>query len=383
MRTAAITLLFLLGAGSVPACEPWEQQERLAWVRDRMYPSASEFQLKNLMNGLVTATRSCPEVGDLWYYRGIVEKRLTGKASPLIDRRLEEYPSDAKQKGLDPLAAGPAVPKKKMSPYVRDKWALLVGIEQFRDKAIPSLHYSANDAEQLAKVLTGPAGRFDPTHVKVLTNEHATRNEIMTALGDIRAQAQEDDLVLVYISSHGYPGKDDPTGISFVVTHDTDVSRAGTLFATSLAMVELSDFSLRLKSQRFVLILDTCYGGGAVEFSKTIKPIDNKPIDAFTGALHGMETGGGRAVIAASQSTEQSYESPDRKNGYFTYFLIEALRQDKGLDSLKGVYSYTRQRVSEAVKNETGHGQNPVFDYTENGDQIVLGVELSRHDAAR
>lgn len=382
MRLTAFTLLLSIGALSAAACDSWEQQERLAWVRDRMYPSATKTQLEKVQSWLITSTRSCPEAGDLWYYRGLVEQRLTGKASPMIAKRLEEYPSEAQQKGLDPFASGPVTPKQKLSPYVRDKWALLVGVEEFKDPRIPSLHYSTNDAKQLAALLTGPAGRFDPSHVKVLTDKNATKSEIMTALGDIRAVAQEDDLVLVYISSHGYPGNEDPTGISFVVTHDTDLSRPGTLFATSLPMVELSDFSRRLKSQRFVLILDTCFGGGAVEYSKTIKPIDSKPIDAFSGALHGMETGSGRAIIAASQSTEQSYESPDRKNGYFTYFLIAALKQDKGLDNLRTVYSYTQRNVADAVKNETGHNQTPVLDYTENGDQIVLGVELPKRSAA-
>jgi hypothetical protein len=382
MRSAITWSLFLLAcARCACACEADELQERLAWARDRMYPTATDAQLKKVQNWLIEATRSCPESGDLWYYRGLLEQRLTGKMSPLIGRRLEDTPSDAQKQGLNPLAAAPVAPKKKLSPYVHEKWALLVGVNDFKSPDIPPLHFSANDAVQLGKVLAGPAGRFDPSHITVLTNEHATKNEILTALGDIRAKAQEDDLVLVYISSHGYPGKDDPTGISFVIAHDTDISRAGTLYATSLAMVELADFSRRLKSSRFVLILDTCFGGGAVEFSKTIRPIDTKPVDAFTGALHGMETGSGRAVIAASQSTEKSYESPDRHNGYFTWFLMEALRQHDGLDNLKAVYTYTQKKVSDAVKEEAHQSQNPVLDFTENGDQIVLGVDTAKRAA--
>ena len=36
----------------------------------------------------------------------------------------------------------------------------------------------------------------------------------------------------------------------------------------------------------------------------------------------------GRAVVASSQADEQSMESAQRKNGYFTHFLLEGLQQD-------------------------------------------------------
>ena len=140
----------------------------------------------------------------------------------------------------------------------------------------------------LGPVPKGPSGRFRPDdeHVKVLIGAAATRY-ILTALGDIRARAAEDDLVFLYISSHGLPGRDDPTGVSYVVTYDVDRSSPGRLYATALPMVELRDFSRMLKAGRFVLMLDTCFGGGATE-SKSLVAI--KPIEELTIALQGVRT---------------------------------------------------------------------------------------------
>lgn len=376
----SVLLLLLLGSFVARARADCESpQERISWARERMYASTTAKQLENLRSGLVMATRSCPETGDLWYYLSLVQEKL-GKPDTYVLNKLKEYPPSSETKQRNPFAA-PPVEKPKVSPYVRDKWALLVGIQEFTDSRIPGLQFAANDAIRLGEVLKGPAGRFAPDHVTVLTNKEATKTAILTALGEIRDRAKEDDLVVVFISSHGLSGESDVTGVSYVITADTDLSRPATRYATSLPMVELSDFSRMLKAQRFVLILDTCFGGGAIALSKTVVPLDSKPMDAFTGSLHGMETGLGRAVIAASTSTEQSFESPDRKDGYFTYFLLEALKQHNGLDNLKTVSAYVEKQVSNAVKQEVGKNQDPVFQFTEKGDEIVLGVDVSKQAA--
>ena len=376
MRIALIFLLSTFAAGTALAdCE--SKQERIAWARERMYPTATVEQLQQLALGLRMATNSCSDVAELWYYRSLVLAKL-GKPDPYVVKKLKEFPPPEEIRQSNPLEAPPQLARHPLSPYVREKWALLIGIQEFQDKSIPGLQFAANDAIKLSEVLKGPAGRFDPTHVKVLTNKEANKTAILTALGDIRDQAKEDDLVFVYISSHGLSGDSDVTGVSYVITTDTDISRGATRYATSLPMVELSDFSRMLKAQRFVLVLDTCFGGGAITQSKAVVPLGSKPIDSFTGSLHGMESGSGRAVIAASRSTEQSWESIRFKNGYFTHFLIEALQQHDGLDNLKAVYSYVTKKVSDAVREDVHQNQNPVLDHTEKGDEIVLGVAVKK-----
>ena len=384
MRFTLLCLLSVAGAHNLFAdCE--SKQERLSWARERMYPSATKDQLIDVRNGLLMATKdpACSDVGDFWYYLSLVQAKLGQREDAYVIKQLRRYPPSDESKRLNPLETTAAAAKHPMSRYVRDKWALVIGIQDFKDKDIPKLQFAANDAIKLGEVLKGPAGRFDPTHVTVLTDTQATKTAILTALGEIRERAQEGDLVLVYISSHGLSGESDVTGVSFVITADTEISTGAKRYATSLPMVELSDFSRMLKAQRFVLILDTCFGGGAIAQSKTVVPLDKKPIDSFTGSLHGMESGSGRAVIAASSSNERSWESPGFKNGYFTHFLIEALERNKGTDNLKTVFSYVRQKVSDKVQEDVHQNQTPVLDHTEKGDEIILGVEVNKTEAAK
>lgn len=56
------------------------------------------------------------------------------------------------------------------------------------------------------------------------------------------AQCRQDDLVVVFLSSHGSPReKDTAWGVNYVITSDTDVKDADSLFATAMPMVELAD----------------------------------------------------------------------------------------------------------------------------------------------
>lgn len=379
MPRLVLTLLVAASLGGAATCE--SPAERLAWARERIYPGASDAQLKRVRTWVQAAVHSCDDNGDLWYLRSLLAKKLDGKVDTFAEEQLKDHPSELQANGWNPFDPAQAPAKPRTSPYVRNKWALVVGIQKFQDNSVPTLSHSVNDAKRVAEALSGPQGRFDPAHVKVLTDEAATKTNILLGLGEIRSQAKEDDLVVVYLSSHGLPGDDDPTGVSFVVTYDTNVANGATRYATSLPMVELSEFSRRLRAQRFVLILDTCFGGGAVgpDKAKRIVPLDaSSRIDQFTGSLHAMKSGSGRAILAASRSSEASYES-SRGNGYFTWFLLDALAQHDGLDDLKTVYEATRVKVSDAVKQELGHNQNPVMDFTESGDGIVLGVPPTRN----
>ena len=59
-------------------------------------------------------------------------------------------------------------------------------------------------------------------------------------------------------------------------------------------------------------------------------------LDAIEKLIGSFREGVGRAIITSSQVAEKSYESDDLQNGYFTYYLIEALKSGRlggvGLD---------------------------------------------------
>lgn len=147
-----------------------------------------------------------------------------------------------------------------------------------------------------------------------------------------------------------------------------------------------------IKARCVVLFLDTCFSGDAQTpatnaadaGSKRIAPVWSKapPADApasasFSEALATLKIGFGRAVITASRADEQSWESPGLQNGYFTHFLLAALRDAHGGRSINGAFQQVRTEVSDLVRKEHGASQNPTCQLSDSADSIVLGIPES------
>ncbi len=146
---------------------------------------------------------------------------------------------------------------------VTDKWAVVVGVSKFANPAL-NLRYPAKDAQDFYNYLI-TRGNFKPDHVKLLLNEKATRERILDVLGDswLPRVALPDDLVVIFISSHGSASDSDICGVNYVVAHDTNPDK---LFTTGIAMKSLAGtIKDRVHAERVLVVLDTCHAGGASE----------------------------------------------------------------------------------------------------------------------
>ena len=79
-------------------------------------------------------------------------------------------------------------------------------------------------------------------------------------------------------------------------------------------------------------------------------------------------------IITSSKVGESSYENDEAQNGYFTFYLIKALRDSKGLDPLQKIYNYVRDQVSENVEVKYKVKQDPVLSRSDGDAQIVIGA---------
>jgi uncharacterized caspase-like protein len=76
--------------------------------------------------------------------------------------------------------------------------------------------------------------------------------------------------------------------------------------------------------------------------------------------LEQMGQGTGRIVFAASQSDEESLESKKLGHGYFTYYLLQALKAGKGNTPMSQVYAEVSKNVAQLAE-ESGGKQHPVI----------------------
>jgi hypothetical protein len=384
-ETRLAFLLLLLVAAGLVLPHPCVAQERCGLAKDFMVQALEQIktgtanEAEDGLQLLKHANEQCASLGDAWYYRSLFERKLNQAAKSNYSlSKAKMFGSEAMDQGLDPfmLATGAPAGTITLGP-VREKWALVIGISKFHDPHVPRLNYPGKDAQDFTAVLVDPQiGRFKPENVHLVVDADATTRKIKMELNWLARSAKPDDLVVVFLASHGSPRSRDIAGVNYIITSDTELGDPNkdpdSLFGTALPMVDLSDIvRSRIQARRTAIFLDTCNSGAAV--GKTVTG------GAFAGAsvsgeaLDRIRQGVGRAILTSSGVAESSYENDDTQNGYFTYFLMKALRQNQGLDPIGKVYDYVHVQVSKTVLAKLKLEQNPVLSLSDQSVDIVLG----------
>ena len=323
-----------------------------------------------ILQKLKTAHQLCPTLGDAWKYAYCSATILGDQQSARLYKeraifngvsRVECKTSEGGTERLAPLPG-----------YVRRKYALVVGIGQFKDPSIPRLQYAAKDAKDVAALLADPKhGNFNPADITLLTDEQATRGAILNAMQQIFLQAHEEDLVVTYVSSHGSPAQQDRGlgGIGYIVTYDANPKN---LWIDGLEYKDFAKKTMMIKARRKVTFLDTCFSGEASKRGEKALAIEGIGIDEGTAKM--FLSGEGTFVITSSGPNERSWESEKIQNSYFTYYLIDALKRAKEPPTIKEVFDYLSARVPAAVAREKQAPQHPQMQPADGPGDVRIGV---------
>jgi tetratricopeptide (TPR) repeat protein len=264
--------------------------------------------------------------------------------------------------GSDADAAGGA----NVNRPVKDKWALIIGISKFENHDL-DLHYPAKDAKDFYKFLT-TKGNFSKDHVKLLVNEDATRGNILSLLGDkwLPRVANPDDLVVIYISSHGSSSDMDVSGVNYLLAYDSDPEN---LYSSGLPMQDMTRMIKgRVHADRVVMILDACHSGAVSADAKGLSRGGNVNADEIA-------MGTGQLVISSSAPNQVSWESKQDENSVFTKFLMDGLSKKGDKTTLEDAFQYMKDRVQEEVLRERGVLQTPVLKSSWKGNDLVIGAQ--------
>ncbi|MBF0537423.1 MAG: caspase family protein [Nitrospirae bacterium] len=276
---------------------------------------------------------------------------------------------------------------------IKNKYALVVGIGEFQSSKADPLHYAKKDATDFYNYLTAASkGGFSRKNVTLLLSEKATRKNIRNALDDLKNKAKEDDLVVLYISTHGT--QPDKSGNVFIVTHDS-VLKPVEIWHTSITHETLGVFIQGIRAKRFVAILDVCYSSGAFKGIKGFVPEGAKSLgveDETYGIgkeqarkmigskdivlegsinLSSNSKGWGKVLISASGENEKSWEDASINNSYFTHYLIAGLEENKG--SVANAFDYAKPKVTVGVLQDKNASQNPHVEWDNKDWNIKLG----------
>lgn len=281
------------------------------------------------------------------------------------------------------------VPAVVPPPAYPNVWAVLIGVDDYRDPGIPDLSYAGRDARTMlgalgnaysgATVLSAelsPAGENDtgssattvtPAAPSASANDsddntlayNRSHSLVLAKGGDgaptaanvrfalqtwLPARAKRGDLAVVFLSGHGVPLKDDssPDGVRrYFITSDANANKLAT---TALSMDEIAKYVACLPCEHVVTFIDACFSG-----SKSGKGLAGTTArgDRF---WRNLASATGKVVITACAYNEQSVEVAELESGLFTYYVAEGFtgfadENRDGILSIAELYQYIRSHV--------------------------------------
>jgi uncharacterized caspase-like protein len=238
------------------------------------------------------------------------------------------------------------------------KWAIVIGVNDYLDPAIPKLKYCVADAKLVAQRLVSRCG-YEADRVLVITDDQTRahlrplRINLDKQIRGWLSKAEKGDTVVVFFSGHG---ELDAKGQGFLVPQDCDPE---TLETTSYPVRQLRDQLHQCAATQKLLVLDCCHSGGEKDTGPAVGPSSQELGQAFQAAE-------GLITLASCRKKEKSQEWPAKQQGLFTYFLATGLAgaadydRNNIIDSDE-LYRYTADQVPLTAQRElNASGQTPV-----------------------
>jgi len=233
-----------------------------------------------------------------------------------------------------------------------NSYALIIGIDKYQN--VQNLNYAVKDAESIQDILVNTFD-FPKDNVRLLTNEDATKQNIIEAFSDITTKAEDNDRVLIYFAGHGET-MDLPEGGEMGYLLPVD-GNSNNLYLSSIGMDELKKISLMSNAKHLLYLVDACYGGLAA--------IGSRGLDAKTTSnfIEKITKNKSRQIITAGGRGEQVIEKSEWGHSAFTLNLNRGLKE--GNADLNGDDYITANELgmflSEKVTIDSDNQQTPQY----------------------
>jgi len=250
--------------------------------------------------------------------------------------------------------------------WYRRQYAIVVGIDRYKNQEIDVLKNAENDAKAIAQMF-----REIGFEVIELYGDNATRQNIIDRIGQIQKQVQKDDSFLFYFAGHGQGVTlESKSKEGYIIPYDsmTNLEQPDLIQydEESLSLQRLRNYMMNMKAKHVAMLLDSCFAGLAMKrgVAEMVKPDLEYYNDILSRKAMDILTAGDDEPVS-----DGSGHSP------FTQALLNGLGK-RGVD-INGRNGYCTFKqlavyVKEKVERATGRRQRPQFDNLsqEDGDFI-------------
>lgn len=251
------------------------------------------------------------------------------------------------------------------APAFAEKWALLIGINDYEDRNyIASLGAADNDARKLKEVLKSKMG-FPEANIELLVSDgdnKPTRSNIIVALGKLAENAKAGDTVFVFYSGHGT----EINGTTYLLPHDFKGRNQFTGTETALAISKFQELLKQVKTSALIMAWDMCrndpFAKGKSGDAARAKLADTKAWQIVSDKARSIDSPVMVTLFACAPG-QSSYEWQEKNRGYFAWFLEEGMKgaavDATGNVTLGSLAKYVRTKVMEQTKISEPAVQSP------------------------
>ena len=273
-------------------------------------------------------------------------------------------------------------PKQYFEDNHIQRYAVVVGISDYKDPRIPDLKYADADAQAFYDFITSPiGGNFNKENVLLLKNELATLKNVKLAITNFLKKAIDTDFVVIFMACHGESEPDRPNNI-YLLMHDSELD---SLSATAYHMENVNtDMKRYISAKRLIFFADACHSAGLTEGSVGTRGFSNT-VNIALSELKSTREGWG--IVSASRAGEVSMESSQWGGGHgaFTHYLLEGMKGKADVEGNKnGIVTLAESFdfLDDKVKRATQNAQHP--DTAGNFDNNIPlgfpGIEISAEE---
>ena len=275
----------------------------------------------------------------------------------------------------------------KTLPVSTKRWALVIGVDKYLDPQISPLKGSDNDARLIADALVRYAGFPQDQVILLATNQpverQPTRVNILRRLSNLSTAVPKDGLLLVSFAGHGM----ERGGQAFLLPADAQISdQISFLEETAISMTRVKQWIKETGVGQVVVLLDACRNdpGGRADAPN---PLSNAYTNAFNFDVRNREVQA-FATVYATGIGQRAYEYTEKKQGYFSWAVVEGLKggaaNDKGEVTLSQLVKYVQDTVPKRLAIDLGSTkQQKPFAVIEGyrADELVVAVTNSASNA--
>ena len=248
-----------------------------------------------------------------------------------------------------------------VQPY-HESWAAIIGIDDYVNWQ--KLQYAAHDALGVKDLLIQKYN-FKPDHIFTLMNGEATRQNILSLLGDKLGNpnmVQHEDRVLVFYAGHGATRKlASGRELGYIIPVDADLTNYE---GSAISMTNFQDISEAIPAKHVLFVMDSCYSGLALTRGGGMAPSQNY--------LNEISRREAREMFTAGGADQQVADNGPNGHSVFTWTLLQGLDGRADLNG-DGVITATELAAYVAPAVSALSHQTPAFGNlpgTEGGDFI-------------